>query len=255
MQQGYPSTLTGLELVHACVTDPGCRREKNEDAWGFFSGPAGSGAHLAVVADGVGGTLAGEVASRLAVDTIGERFFADGDPGRATHALRDAIEAANQAIIAAAADEPRYAGMATTCTAAYVRGEDLVIGHIGDCRAYLVEQADIRRLTHDHSAAAEMERRGETVPPNRPDLANTLTRWLGTEAVVDVDVHQPVRFAEGDTLVMCSDGLIKVVEEMEIVRAVGLHLPGGACRKLVEQARERGGPDNITVHVARYCRV
>jgi serine/threonine protein phosphatase PrpC len=207
-----------------------------------------------VVADGVGGTLAGEVASKLAVDTIGGLYFAQGDPPRPTHALRDAITAANDAIREAAAHDPLHAGMATTCTAAYLRGEDLVLGHIGDCRAYLIEQGQIRRLTHDHSAAAEMERRGEHVPPDRHDLANTLTRWLGTEPVVEIDVHQPIPFTAGATLVLCSDGLVKVVDEVEIVRTCSLHLPGGACRKLVELARERGGPDNITVHVARYCR-
>ncbi len=252
-EQGYRTTLADLKLVHACVTDPGCRREKNEDAAGFFSGPDGSGAYLMVVADGVGGTLAGEVASHLAVDTIGGAFFAAGDPARPTHALRDAITAANETIREAAAREPRHAGMATTCTAAYLRGHDLVLGHIGDCRAYLIEQGQIRRLTHDHSAAAEMQRRGQPVPPDRPDLANTLTRWLGTEPTVEIDVHQPIPFAAGATLVLCSDGLVKVVEDFEIVRTCSLHLPGGASRKLVDLARERGGPDNITVHVARYC--
>ncbi len=254
MEQGYPTILPELNLVHAYVSDPGCKRERNEDAAGFFAGPDGSGAYLMVVADGVGGTLAGEVASQLAVEMIGQRFFAAGVPERPAHALKDAITAANEAIRAAAAREPRHAGMATTCTAAYLCGQDLVLGHIGDCRAYLIEQGQIRRLTHDHSAAAEMQRRGEYVPPDRQDLANTLTRWLGTEPVVEIDVHQPIVFAAGATLVLCSDGLVKVVDEAEIVRVVSLHLPGGACRKLVDLARERGGPDNITVHVARYCR-
>jgi PPM family protein phosphatase len=255
VEHDYSSTIPDQKLVHAYVTDPGCKREKNEDAAGFFQDPSGSGAYLMIVADGVGGTLAGEVASQLAVETIGRMFFANGLPERPTHALRDAIVAANDAIRAAAAKEPLHAGMATTCTAAYLHGQDLVLGHIGDCRAYLIEQGQARRLTHDHSAAAEMQRRGEAVPPDRPDLVNTLTRWLGTEEKIEVDVHQPIPFAVGATLVLCSDGLIKVVEEAEIVRTVSLHLPGGASRKLVDLARERGGPDNITVHVARYCRM
>ena len=254
MQQGYPTTDPGLVLSHECISDPGCKREVNEDSAGFFTGPEGSGAYLLIIADGVGGTLAGEVASKLAVDTIGQRFFGDGVPERPAHALKDAIQAANQAIISTAAGEPRYAGMATTCTAAYIRGLEVILAHIGDCRAYLVEHGELRRLTFDHSAAAEMARRGEPVPPDRPDLENTLTRWLGTEPVVEVDVHQPVPMAEGATLVLCSDGLNKVVEDEEILRTVSLHLPAGACRKLVDLARERGGPDNITVHVARYTR-
>jgi protein phosphatase len=194
------------------------------------------------------------VASRIAVDTIGRRFFTNGVPERPSHALRDAITAANDAIREASGREPLHAGMATTCTAAFLHGQELVLGHIGDCRAYLIEQGQIRRLTHDHSAAAEMQRRGEYVPPDRYDLANTLTRWLGTEPTIEVDVHQPIVFAAGATLVLCSDGLVKVVEDSEIVRTCSLHLPGGASRKLVDLARERGGPDNITVHVARYCR-
>ncbi len=254
MENTYPTTVEGLSLVCATLSDVGCRREKNEDAAGFFPGAEGDGTYLLVVADGVGGNVAGEVASNLAVKTIGETFFRQGTPRELGPALRDAIVAASRAILADAERNLLHASMATTCTVAAIRGEELVIGHIGDCRAYLARAGRLELLTEDHSLAAEYERRGESLPPDKRSLANVLTRWLGTASDVDVDISEPIPFHEGSTLVLCSDGLTKTVKDDEILHAVSMHLPGRACRRLVDLARERGGPDNITVQAAKLTR-
>jgi serine/threonine protein phosphatase PrpC len=245
---------TGLRLIHASLSDIGCRREKNEDAVGAFACEDPPGATLFVIADGVGGNAAGEVASRTAVKTFGERFFAAGVPVDLRAALHQTLQEANQAILADAAVNPLRANMATTCTAAVVRGQELVLGHIGDCRAYLAHDGQLFSLTEDHSLGGEYRRQGQPLPPDKQSLSNVLTRWLGNEAGVEPDIGEPVLLAEGATLVLCSDGLTKVVRDPDILRIVSMHLPQRACQLLVERARKEGGPDNITVLVARLNR-
>ncbi len=253
--RSYPTTVPGLTLLHASISDIGCRRQKNEDAAGFFTSDDQPGTYVMVVADGVGGNVAGEVASRLAVDAIGRTFFAGGVPADLQTAMRASIHAANQAIQQDAAANPLRASMATTCTAAAIRGQELVLGHVGDCRAYLVQNGQIFHLTDDHSMAAEYRRRGETLPPDKQNLANVLTRWLGTEPNVEPDVSAPLSLSEGATLILCSDGLTKMVSDEEILFIASMHLPEAACKRLVDKARAGGGPDNITVQVARLSRV
>ncbi len=252
--KSYPTAVPGLNLLHASISDIGCRRQKNEDYAGFFSGGEDSGSYLLIVADGVGGNVAGEVASRIAVETLGRSFFANGMPGDMTAAMRQAIQDANRAIMDDAVANPLHASMATTCTAAAIRGQELVLGHVGDCRAYLVQGGQIFHLTEDHSLAAEYRRRGEPLPPDKQGLANVLTRWLGTEASVEPDVSEPLSLGEGATLILCSDGLTKMVGDDEILYIASMHLPEAACRRLVDKARAGGGPDNLTVQVARLAR-
>jgi serine/threonine protein phosphatase PrpC len=248
-QQQYDIAEPGLVMLHAALTDVGVKRSNNEDAFGIFPGAGGS--LLLVVADGVGGNAAGEVASRLAVEVIGKLYFADGTPADPGAALRQTIGAANARILEAAAADPRRAGMATTTTAAVFNGRQLTLGHVGDCRAYLARSGSIEQLTDDHSLAAEYERRGEPLPPDKRNLANVLTRCLGVGSELAVDIRGPMTLEVDSMIVMCSDGLSKVVSPDEILYAVSMHLPEGACRRLVDLARERGGPDNITVQVAR----
>lgn len=249
MTQQYDIAEPGLVMLHAALTDVGVKRNNNEDAMGVF--PGSGGANLLVVADGVGGNAAGEVASRLAVDVVGEAYFASGTPADAGEALRRSIGAANARILEEAAADPRRAGMATTVTAAAFHGRQLTLGHVGDCRAYLVRGGGIEQLTDDHSLAAEYERRGEPLPPDKRNLANVLTRCLGIGPELAVDIRGPMALEVESMIVMCSDGLSKVVSTEEILHAVSMHLPEGACRRLVDLAKERGGPDNITVQVAR----
>ena len=247
-------TQPNVELARAGISDLGCRRQKNEDCMGYVPAPVPGGTHLIIVADGVGGSAAGEVASRMAVDTVSQVFYAQGEPVNVAQSMFDAFHAANQAIFAAAAADPTKAGMATTCTAAAVKGETILIGHVGDCRAYMAVRGQMIQLTADHSMANDYQREGKPLPPEKESLANVLTRWLGHEGDPAVELSELMQFNLGSTLVICSDGLTKVVQQDEILHAISMHLPEGACKRLIELARERGGPDNITVQVARQNR-
>jgi serine/threonine protein phosphatase PrpC len=254
MTDTYPTTIPDRTLQHGMLTDIGCRRTRNEDAIGFFTGGPRNAAFLLVVADGVGGNAGGDVASRLVVDALGEVFFSRLAGRSAAEALRESVLTANSRILEAAAAEPRLAGMASTCTVALVQGEDLQIAHVGDCRAYLARQGGLLPLTEDHSMAADYARSGRPLPPEKQGLQNVLTRWLGGAERVQVDVSEPITLEPEATLVMCSDGLTKVVDEPEILQVVQSQPPQGACQQLVQLARDRGGPDNISVQVARLLR-
>ncbi len=250
----FQSNAGEVQLVQAGISDLGCRRKKNEDSMGYVPASGPDQTHLLIVADGVGGSAAGEVASRLAVDTVSQVFFAQGEPVNPAQALYDSMGQANQAICREAEADPMKAGMATTCTVAAVKNETVILGHVGDCRAYMAVGGQLIQLTADHSMANDYEREGRPLPPEKESLANVLTRWLGHEGDVGVEISDLMQFNLGSTLIMCSDGLTKVVEQDEILHAVSMHLPEGACRRLIDLARERGGPDNITVQVARFSR-
>ncbi len=246
----YTTRDPTLVLHHASLSDIGCQRQSNEDATGFVALQDPARTFLLVVADGVGGNQAGEVASSLAVDTVGREFFRQAEAVDPATALREALGTANGVIYQAAQADPSRAGMATTCTAAVIRGRDLVVGHVGDSRAYLAGNGHIQQLTEDHSLAAEYARRGSPLPESEKILGNVLTRWLGTAHEVTVDIIGTLQLPERGCLVLCSDGLTKVVAPEEIQAMVTADLPAEACRRLVELAKERGGPDNITVQVA-----
>ncbi len=194
------------------------------------------------------------MASQLAVRTIGEEFGAGAAGEPAGEALHRSLQAANDAIVARSAEDPALEGMATTCTCAAVQDNTLVIGHLGDCRAYMCAGGSLIQLTNDHSLADEYARDGREVPPDQLHLANVLTRWLGVPGPIPAEISPVTLFDDENTLVMCSDGLVKVVGDEEILHAVAMHLPGTACQKLIQLARERGGPDNISLHVIRLTR-
>jgi len=254
LTDSYPTAVDGLKLLHGNMTDVGQRRTRNEDAVGFFEPTDRSGSYLLVIADGVGGSNAGEVASQLAVETIGHAFFAQGEPENPGETLFRALQAANDTIVAQAAADPNKAGMATTTTCAAVRGNTLIMGHLGDCSAYLTLDGTLVKLTTDHSLANKYAQEGRELPPDQAHLANVLTRWLGVEGPVQADISDVMQFPDESTLVICSDGMTKVIDQTEILRTVSMHLPGSACRRLVKAANERGGPDNISIHVARLTR-
>jgi protein phosphatase len=230
------------------LSDLGCVREKNEDAFAFWRDESGERGVLCLVADGMGGAAAGEVASRIAVRTVRE-IYAQGPPGEDPGAsLRKCLQVANREILQAVEENPRLAGMGTTCTAAVLREGRLWLGHVGDSRAYLLTESRMRQLSQDHSLAAELERQGK---PGVGSVRNVLTRCLGMGPEVNVDVTaEPIPFGPGMRLVLCSDGLTNMVVDEEIERLVRESSPEEACGQLVELARARGGSDNITVLVA-----
>jgi serine/threonine protein phosphatase PrpC len=230
------------------LSDVGCVREKNEDAFAFWRDESGDRGALCIVADGMGGAAAGEVASGIAVQRVQELYtqsLPEEDPAAS---LEECLRAANRAILEAVEEDPRLAGMGTTCTSAVLREGRLWVGHVGDSRAYLLAEGKLRQLTQDHSLAAELERQGR---PGVGSVRNVLTRCLGMGPEVNVDVTaKPLSFGPGMRLVICSDGLTNGVADEEIERFVHESPPEEACDRLVELARRRGGADNITVLVA-----
>jgi protein phosphatase len=220
-------------------TDTGRQRSENEDSL-FVRAP------IFVVADGMGGAQAGEVASKAAAEAF-DRDLPDGPP---EPVLRETIEAANRKIHQLARVDPSRAGMGTTITAAIVdpAGEEVGIGHVGDSRAYRFRAGRLERLTRDHSLVEEMRRKGQITDAQAEEhpQRSIITRALGPEPEVDVDV-QTVPAAPGDVFLLCSDGLTTMVDE-ERIAAVLAAAPTmrEAVRTLVDEANAAGGRDNIT---------
>ncbi len=245
----------GWKLQVAARSDLGCVRENNEDSFGIFSGPGAEAGAVLVVADGMGGAAAGEVASRLAVDTVGAAFFDNETHERGAEALERAIRAANYMVYSQASGSHRLDGMGTTCTAVHFDGRRLSTGHVGDSRVYLVSGEFINQLTRDHNLAGELQRAVGAGMGARGAGSHVLTRCLGEKPEVSVDVSlEPIELEDGDSVVLCSDGLSGEISPEEIQEAVQGNAPAEAARRLVELARDRGGPDNITVQVARIVR-
>lgn len=208
---------------------------------------------LVIVCDGMGGSNAGEVASRMATDTVA-RVFAEAPAEDLAQALAHAVEVANDEIYELSRTRSDLNGMGTTCTALAVKGDHVLVAHVGDSRAYLVREHRAMQLTTDHSLVAQLVARNQlTAEEARHDpRRNVVTRSVGVGPQVDVDlvdVDEPLR--SGDTLVLCSDGLHGQVSDDEIAGcAMGESLEG-ACSELIQLANERGGPDNITVAMVR----
>jgi len=241
------------------ATDVGLRRAQNEDSYGEWIPAAaderGRRGALLVVADGMGGSRAGEVASRLAVDTV-LRSYREAPGVDLLEDLLHAVEAANRTVYAESAAHPELSGMGTTCTAVVVRGSDAYIAHVGDSRAYLVRDGAIRQLTRDHSLVAQLVRDGQLTPEQAKvdPRRNVVTRSVGVGPHVEIDGQHEAGFLQpGDTLLVCSDGLHGVVADDELQAAAsGPDLAQG-CREAIALANRRGGPDNITVVMARVA--
>lgn len=227
-------------------TDTGRQRSENEDSL-FVRSP------IFVVADGMGGAQAGEVASKAAADAF-DRDLPEIPPERF---LRETIEEANRRIHDLARADPSRAGMGTTITAAIVEAqkEEVGIGHVGDSRAYRLRRGKLERLTRDHSLVEEMRRKGQITDAQAEDhpQRSIITRALGPEPEVEVDV-QTVPAGPGDVFLLCSDGLTTMVGEDRI--AAVLAAAGSmreAVRTLVDEANAAGGRDNITALAFRLA--
>jgi protein phosphatase len=245
-------------LTSAVASDPGLRRETNEDA--FCSRP---GLGLYLVADGMGGHAAGEVASRLATEVV-EAFIHDTreadmnttwpfpyDPTVSMNGnrLRAAFRLANRRIAMAMQGDDALRGMATTAAAVLTGRDKLVIAHVGDSRVYLQRDGHLQQLTEDHSWVGEQVRAGvlSDVDARRHPWRNVVTRALSGGDDPQVDIAE-IEVKPGDRLLLCSDGLSGVVtlEDLEAI----VSRPGpleAICRALIDAANAAGGPDNITV--------
>jgi serine/threonine protein phosphatase PrpC len=221
-------------------TDTGRQRNANEDSV-FTRAP------LFVVADGMGGAQAGEVASKAAAESF-NRELPQAPPERV---LRETIEAANRTIHEHARKDPNLTGMGTTITAAIVdpEAEEVAIGHVGDSRAYRLRGGKFERLTRDHSLVEEMRRKGQLTDAQAEDhpQRSIITRALGPEPEVEVDL-QTVSAQAGDVFLLCSDGLTTMLGDEQIGRLLGRATSmQSAVRALVDEANRAGGRDNITV--------
>ena len=243
----------------ASMTDPGRVRKINEDS-SYADGLLG----LLIVADGMGGHNGGEVASRIAVDTIAglitARLAAADQPGDLNGLdtdglIRGAISAADVQIRAQSGEDPALQDMGTTLVLALCRGSSIHLAHVGDSRAYLIRDGEILQLTQDHSLVAQMVRDGQLSKEDAPHfrLRHVVTRSLGNRVAPEVDIAT-VEWRMGDHLLLCSDGLTNMVQDSELCSFIAA---GGAdiersCEEAVDRANRNGGKDNITAVLAYY---
>jgi PPM family protein phosphatase len=249
------SMRAGLEL--ASLSDVGCQRQTNEDSCGYWE-PEDTGTferlgRLLVVADGMGGHEGGQIASRIAVEAVQETYSASSEAD-AQSRLLEAFREAHQRIRQRARESPLLRGMGTTCTAFALVGGDVYFAHIGDSHLYLLHQGNLRLLTRDHSLVARLIETGvirAEEAENHPQK-HVLTAALGVAGEIDPDFPaQPVAVEKSDVLLLCTDGLWGQASDSEIEQVLSAQPPTDACRSLVDLAKRRGGPDNITVQIAR----
>lgn len=255
-------------------TDPGRTRDHNEDRFlvadltrreaslqpNVRAHDVGERGSLFVVADGMGGAAAGELASEMATDTIYDQMVKgwgaeqELTPQRFAFRLKEAVEAANKQINSYASAHPEVRGMGTTTTAVGLLGDRVFLTQVGDSRAYLIRGGEAVQLTKDQSLMQRLVEAGELTEEEaeKSERRNIILQALGPDARVKVDLtHQEVR--RGDMLVLCSDGLSGQVKREEIAEVVTRQRDlTAACDRLIALANERGGPDNITVVIVRF---
>ncbi|HEV2699752.1 MAG TPA: protein phosphatase 2C domain-containing protein [Terriglobales bacterium] len=246
----------GLEL--ASLTDVGCKRENNEDSYAYWE--PGNDAdfaelgRLAILADGMGGHEGGQIASRLAVETFINAYAAasDSDPQKR---LLTALKDAHRCIQQRATQDPGLSSMGTTCTALALIDSHLYFVHVGDSRLYLLREGKLQILSRDHTLIARLLEKKLVRPDQVQDhpQKHVLTSALGiSDDEIEIDAPpEPLLLHKGDILMICTDGLWGQMESWEIKQALASESPDAACRFLVHLAKERGGPDNITLQVLR----
>ena len=249
-----------MELTYSELSTTGPVRQNNEDKPGFWK-PEGNEERLnlgalAIMADGVGGLGHGEVASGLAVEAALSKFKEITVRTDAKAALWQVLNAANLAVYDASMKNRDNGRMATTFTASMLRNNEVTIGHVGDCRVYLIQNGQIRKLTTDHTYAALQVKLGLISEHDAmsSEMRCVLTRNLGHNPVVQVDFYSVLVHA-GDRLVQCTDGMHSCVTETEILEIAAKQPPDEACRSLVALAERRGTEDNVSVQVIQIEQV
>jgi PPM family protein phosphatase len=245
-----------LGLEYAALSDIGLRRASNQDS--LTVALAGSAeelrarGHLFLVADGMGAHAAGELASKLSADTIPHAYrkLPDCSP---PEALQKALEEANARIHDRGQANPEFRGMGTTTSVLVLLPGEAIVAHVGDSRVYRLRGNRLEQLSFDHSLVWEMMASGRIAENEVPSYVpkNIITRSLGPAPQVEVDLEGPFPLALGDSFLLCSDGLSGPVKDQELGTILGCLPPQEAVRALVDLANLRGGPDNITVVVAR----
>jgi protein phosphatase len=254
MATGREAPLGAFRVVGAMRTDVGRVRSSNEDSVAFVApapdAPEARQGYLAIVADGMGGHAAGEVASALATEVVRRVFYSlDVEPPRA---LKAAFEAANRAIFEQSAREPECKGMGTTCTAVVIRDGRLWLAHVGDSRAYMLRGREVTQLSDDQTLHAQLVREGVMTQEEaeRSPGGNVILQAVGTRKEVAPTIwSEGLPLAIGDAIILCSDGLSNLVSEAELAAVVPDRAPQDSCHLLVEAALAAGGHDNISVGV------
>jgi PPM family protein phosphatase len=250
-----------VQIVSGGVTSVGRVRANNEDSFRIVPE-----LNLFVLSDGMGGEAHGEIASALAVESVVKHCLeTQSDPAMTifgdmpatwtekTRRLSSAVHLANQSIYDSAMAHPEQHGMGATLTAAWIDESTLSIAHVGDSRAYLLRSGTLQQLTSDHSLVAEQVRRGilTSAEAERSEMQSVLLRALGAHPEIEVDAEEHTLFGQ-DVLVLCSDGLTRMVTEPEIAGTLQAELdPNKAAQRLVDLANDNGGADNVTVLVIR----
>jgi protein phosphatase len=254
MGQASPS----LQVIGAMRTDPGLVRPLNEDAVAWVTPPEHEVAHgrgsLALVADGMGGHAAGEVASALAADVI-RRLYYDLD-GPTPQVLSEAFTAANRAILEYAAEHPECKGMGTTCTVLAFYDGKAWLAHIGDSRAYLLRDATLTQLSQDQTLVAKLVSDG-TLTQEEADhspMHNVILQALGTSANFKPLIgSQGLPLQQGDIFILCSDGVSNLVPDVRLAEMASRLPPQEACQAIIEAALAAGGNDNASLGVFSVC--
>lgn len=256
-EQASSNALPQRRLVVRSVlrTDVGLVRSENQD-FGACTTPdeereSHPGGRLLIVADGMGGHRGGATASRLAAETVKAQYLGS-ETTDVPSALRASLSRANARIYSEAQQNPELRGMGTTTSALAVRGNHGWLAHVGDSRIYLVRGDEIKQLTDDHSLVATMVREGllTSAEAETHPRRNVLQRSMGVQEDVEIDVIGPLDLQEGDTFILCSDGLHGVVKEDELKELAAMTIEN-AADEAVKRALSRGAPDNVTVIVAR----
>ena len=251
---------TAFQASIRAITDIGIVREENQDSHVVHE-PADSDVKaqkgsLVAIADGMGGLDDGSMASRIAIETVLRAYYAH--PGEAKEALEDAVKDANRAIFEHARALEGRRLMGSTLTSLALLPDRALVAHVGDSRAYRYRSGRIDQITKDHSLVRELAERGEIDETSARYTfhRNVLTRGLGLREEVAADIHEITDLAEGDVFLLSSDGLHEQVESDEMVSCLDSCQEDldSACRQLVKIARERGGPDNITVALVRIAK-
>jgi protein phosphatase len=227
-------------------SEPGRVRTVNQDS--YFVGEIPGKGYLAAVADGMGGHQTGEVASQKAVSILRQEVLRSRVQPPA--AIAKAVQSANLEVFNYALAHPEHRGMGTTLTTVFLDDQVGLVGHVGDSRAYLIRDGDIRQLTHDHSWVADRVRQGllTAAEAKRHRWRNVITNALGATPSFKLDIlHFEVQ--KGDRLLLCSDGISMLLSEIMMMQIVTDYPPEQASRELVYEANDRGSPDNVTAVV------
>jgi protein phosphatase len=245
------------DIEYASLSDVGVRRSHNQDSFATLTACDPEQwqmrGHLFVVADGMGAHAVGELASKLAADSIPHIYSKHAQEGPSA-ALQKAFVETNLGIHTRGQQNREFAGMGTTGTALLIRPEGAWIGHVGDSRCYRIRHGMIQQLTFDHSLVWELARRQNRAPEELVGVpSNVIVRSLGSAETVQVDVEGPHPMEPGDFFLVCSDGLSGQVSDREIGAVISNLPPDEACRFLINLANLQGGPDNITVIVVHVA--